>query len=261
MPAKTKSKFSISGFSDLEAISDRRNKTSFSQLNSLRVLSILPTPPDNEVVVRFLMEDFAMIRVHRWVNVGERRRNVLCPRTVDRSADCEFCDREEWPSNRGVIRVAVVDNKDKPVLEDFEGSANDRAEYLKFVDESKLVQNGDKLKIVGVPKIRILDMGKSFWDQMNAFYKKYGTICDRSYTVYRMGEDLNTRYQVVPSDKDPEFKSVELLQMQFEPGLDFCMDVDSYVEFLGRPIKKDDKNEELPDKQEAAQNSLQSMLS
>lgn len=37
--------------------------------------------------------------------------------------------------------------------------------------------------------------------QLIAMYENYGTICDRDYTVQRMGESTDTTYQVIPQDK------------------------------------------------------------
>ena len=262
----------MSGFSDLETMSSgRSNSNSFSCLGALKTIRILATPPDNFASIRFLSEDFAMVRVHRWVLVGDKRRNVLCKTTFDRKAFCPICESGHRYSSRGICLVANLDKADNQLMEELEDSDISRyEEYANVMDKENIVRakkkiNGsveDVLVLNEVPQVRILEMGANFWRSIAFFKEKYGTICDRPYTIFRQGVKLETTYNVVPSDKDVYFKSVEQLQAKLEPGLDFCMSIERYVDLLGKEDYYSNfvEEEEQEDKADEKQLSLEDML-
>lgn len=225
----------LNGFSRLGEIQSNSRSSSFSKLNALKTLSIPATPPDNRVNIRFLLDGFQMIQVHKFVRIGEKNSDVLCRKTYGASEKCALCDADIRYSHRGIALVAVLDNKENPVYEDIDNADVEHyADYAKVIDEKHIETHGNSLTINNVPQVRILDMGVTFWRNLEIFAEKYETICDRSYTIIRNGKGLETTYYVAPGDKDPEYRSPELLQMRFEPGLDFCISIEDYTKFLGR---------------------------
>lgn len=264
----------MSGFDTLENMdANRDNSGGFSKLGALKTIRILSTPPDNYASVRFLSEDFAMIRVHRWVSIGDKKKNVLCKTTFDRAAHCPICESGHRYSSQGICLVANLDKADNQLYEEIEDASpehyDDYAKVMKTEDIVKMKKkssNGEEQEVLvlnNVPQIRILQMGANFWRNIAFFKEKYGSICDRPYTIFRQGEKLETKYNVVPSDKDPDFKSAELLQANLEPGLDFCMSIEAYVDLLGSKkyyenfVEEDQKDSSI---QENKEPSLEDML-
>lgn len=226
----------LDGFSRLGSIQQGGRSNSFSKLNALKTLTVPATPPDNKVTVRYLLDGFKMIYVHKWLKIGDRRQNILCKKTYGASEKCQVCDvTGERGKARGIALVAILDSKENPIYEVIDDAeAEHYADYAKVIDEEFITKSGDKLIINGVPQVRIIEQGMQFWRNMDIYQEKYDTICDRSYLIIRNGEKLETTYYVAPGDKDPEYKNPELLQMNFEPGLDFCISIDDYIKFLGR---------------------------
>ena len=236
MPKETKVMSGFAALADLPKRGDRSRE--FNELSALRTVRILATPPDNKLTVRFLSPDFSLVRVHRWVKIEgrESRQNILCKKSFDRFADCPLCDVNIPFANRGITLVGILDDKDEIVYRDIDtAKASDYATYAEVMDEKNITKHGDLLTLSKIPDVSILEMGANFWRQMATYSEKYDTICDRPYTIFRNGAGLDTTYMIAPSDKDDSYRTPELLQMSFEPGLDFCMSVDEYLEFLSRP--------------------------
>lgn len=226
----------LDGFKKLGSVQSGGGSNTFSKLNALKTLTVPATPPDNRVGIRFLLDGFKMIQVHNWVKVGDRNENILCKKTYGQNEECVLCEKlGKQGSYRGIALVAILDNKENPVYEDIsDADAEHYSEYAKVIDEKNITKNGNTLSIKGVPQVRILNMGVQFWRNMEIYAEKYETVCDRAYTIIRNGKGLETTYYVAPGDKDPEYRSPELLQMKFEPGLDFCISIEDYIKFLGR---------------------------
>lgn len=60
---------------------------------------------------------------------------------------------------------------------------------------------------------------KNFWNQLFGYFEEYGTICDRDYKITRIGERLDTVYQIVPLDPDPDLVEPEALAERYEPPM------------------------------------------
>lgn len=233
-----KEKKVLSGFAALADLPKRGDGgNSFTELNALRTVRILPTPPDNKLTVRFLSPDFSLVQVHRWVAIEgkEKKQNILCKKSFDKSANCPLCDANIRFVNRGITLVGILDDKDELTYRDITAKADDYAAYAEVMDEKNIAKKGDELTLSHIPNVSILEMGAMFWRQMATYSEKYGNICDRPYTIFRNGNGLDTTYMIAPSDKDGSYRTPELLQLSFEPGLDFCMSVDQYLDFLSRP--------------------------
>lgn len=228
----------MNGFDALAKLPSRTENSGFTRLNSLMRLIILPTPPDNRANIRFLSDDFSLIQTHPYVDVEgyEKKQTLLCQRTFDKSAKCILCEAKVPVRNSGICRVGLVDDNDEIIYDTFtDAKAEDYASYAEVMDDANITRNGDSLTLSNIPAVRLLVMGVKFWRDISMFNEKYGTICNRPYTVFRQGERLETTYTIAPGDKDENYKTPELLQMQWEPGLDFCMSVDDYIKFLSRP--------------------------
>ena len=246
---------SLNGFEALDNLKQVGRSNSFSKLNALKTLSIKPTPPDNRANVRFLYDGFAMIKVHNWVKIGERFENILCEKNNSPKSHCILCEEGINVSNRGISIVALLDNRENPLFEEInDASVEHLSDYMQVMDKKNIIQDGDNLILNNVPQVRILNMSADFWRSMKSFREKYETICDRSYTIFRNGAKLDTKYTVAPSDKDMEYKNPELLQMNFEPGLDFCISVEDYIKFLSRDSLYEGFKKNYVDSSPATQN-------
>lgn len=244
----------MSGFEALSQLPKRGEYSGFTKLGSLLRLRILSTPPDNEVNVRFLTDDFALVQIHGWVQIKgkDKRQNILCKKSFDRSADCPLCDANLPRKNVGICRVGLLDAKEEMSYDTYEDvPAADYAKYAEVMDEKNIIRNGDTLTLTNIPSVRLLEMGAQFWRNMATFNDKYGGLCNRPYTIYRQGERLETTYTIAPSDKDMDYKTPEILQMQWEPGLDFCMSVDDYIDMLSRDSLYEDFEGESENDQQA----------
>jgi hypothetical protein len=62
-----------------------------------------------------------------------------------------------------------------------------------------------------------------FWNQMSGYHHEYGTICDRDYKIRRSGGGLDTSYQIIPRDPDPDF---DILKLQEDYGYGRKVDPD-----------------------------------
>lgn len=232
----------MGGFKALDNLPTNSGSKDFNKLESLMTLKILPTPPDNNATVRFLTDDFSLVMIHGWVKMQTKnakgdnlRKNILCKKSFDRGANCPLCNAGIPSRNRGLCRVGLLDTKDQIIYDTYDdANPEDYAEYAEVMDSDNIVKTGNTLTLKNIPAVRILDMGVNFWRTMSTFQQKYGTICDRGYTIFRQGRELETTYTIAPSDKDTDYKTPELLQTTFEPGLDFCMSVDKYLEVLSK---------------------------
>lgn len=53
----------------------------------------------------------------------------------------------------------------------------------------------------------------NFWHTLAvSCFKRYGTICDRDYLIERSGAGLDTKYDILPLDPDPDLATVEAVQ-------------------------------------------------
>ena len=56
-----------------------------------------------------------------------------------------------------------------------------------------------------------------FWGQMSGYHHEFGTICDRDYKIKRVGERLDTSYQIIPMREDENF-DIRALQESYGYG-------------------------------------------
>lgn len=58
----------------------------------------------------------------------------------------------------------------------------------------------------------------NFWNQIDGFERRYGSITDRDYLIERRGGGLDTRYQIIPMDPVEELRDTEALQKFYGYG-------------------------------------------
>lgn len=58
----------------------------------------------------------------------------------------------------------------------------------------------------------------NFWDAIDGFERRYGSITDRDYLIERRGAGLDTRYQIIPMDPVEELRDIEALQKFYGYG-------------------------------------------
>lgn len=52
----------------------------------------------------------------------------------------------------------------------------------------------------------------NFWNQINGFAMRYGSITDRDYLIERVGSGLDTQYHIIPMDPIEELRDIEAVQ-------------------------------------------------
>lgn len=152
--------------------------------------------------LRFLDDMPYVVGSHGFVLCKDgNRRSFICPESLDESegfvkADCPIC---------ATVTRANKDGKQVPVKPSeqtigwaVDREVSDRGKTIK--DVLYTVKEDGKadreLPFVGLVK----QANSNFWQNLMAFYSRYGTIIDRDFEVKREGQKLDTKYMFVPWD-------------------------------------------------------------
>jgi len=172
-------------------------------------------------VVRFLDNDPIIAEFYDWIlsNDGKTKNFLIDPAKGDLVAkyaspspglgwrrDFKSGNLEERKISRKGVGIAV--------LRDEVPAGNGTTEV---VDNFYDLEVGGKLykaRYFGV----IIQGLNNFWDQIDGFERRYGSITDRDYLIERRGGGLDTRYQVIPMDPVEELRNPEALHKFYGYG-------------------------------------------
>lgn len=199
------------------------------------------SPEDREKVVRFLTDDIVTAKVYQFVKGGPKGngRDFIAPASlIDEDGTPNF----DWvPECRDYFLendISLPDYSRKLVhaskyaKEQAFGLVVLREEVEAEVDgrrrrivQDKIVhrewEKDGEVKSYDGPVFGFVKQGfPNFWQLLVGFYNRYGTLTDRDYVITRQGNDKNTKYHIVPLDKDPELETPEQLAERYQPPQD-----------------------------------------
>lgn len=114
---------------------------------------------------------------------------------------------------------------------DFYQHWNDKRPYVctrKHTGSCVFCDEGISARRIFITNAVVIDEGETFVASLNKtvveqlvnFYNKYGSLRDRDYTITKTGMGINTKYFVVPEDKDPldldNFQLVDTVELLTE---------------------------------------------
>ena len=200
-------------------------------------------PEDREKVVRFLNDDIVTAKVYGFVKGGPKGtgKDFISPYSL--------YDEDGTPNFDWVPEAKDYFLDNNILLPDFYGKPTSAEKYAKeqafglvvlreevqvddketgrrrTVVQDKIVhreweQDGE-VKSYDGPIYGYIKQGfPNFWQILVGFYNRYGTLTDRDYVITRQGNDKNTKYHIVPLDKDPELETPEQLAERYSPPQD-----------------------------------------
>lgn len=198
-------------------------------------------PEDREKVVRFLTDDIVTAKVYGFVKGGPKGSGR------DFASPYSLIDEDGTPNFDWVPGMSDYFLDNNILIPDFNGKptpadklARDQAFGLVVLREEveaevdgrrrrivqdKIVrreweQDGEVKSYEG-PVYGFVKQGfPNFWSILVGFYNRYGTLTDRDYVITRQGNDKNTKYHIVPLDKDPDLETPEQLAERYDPPQD-----------------------------------------
>lgn len=198
-------------------------------------------PEDREKVIRFLTDDIVTAKVYQFVKGGPegKGRDFIAPSSlVDEDGTPNF----DWvPEARDYFLENDISLPDynrnlvhasKYAKEQAYGLVVLREEVQAEVDgrrrnivQDKIVhrewEKDGEVKVYDGPVYGYVKQGfPNFWQILVGFYNRYGTLTDRDYVITRRGNDKNTKYDIVPLDKDPDLETPEQLAAKYDPPQD-----------------------------------------
>lgn len=198
-------------------------------------------PEDREKVVRFLNDDIVTVKVYGFVKGGPRGngRDFASPYSLydeDGSPNFDWVpEAKDYFLDNGILLpdfYGKMQSPEKAAKEQAYGLVVLREEVEAEVDgrrrrivQDKIVhrereQDGE-VKTYDGPVYGYIKQGfPNFWSILVGFYNRYGTLTDRDYVITRQGNDKNTKYHIVPLDKDPELETPEQLAERYSPPQD-----------------------------------------
>ena len=172
-------------------------------------------------IVRFLDNDPIIAEFYDWVlaNDGKTKNFLIDPAKGDLIA------KYASPTpGVGWRRDFISGNLEKPktsrkgvgiaVLRDEVPAGNGRTEVVDHFYDLEVGGKLYKARYFGV----IIQGLKNFWDQVDGFERRYGSITDRDYLIERRGGGLDTRYQIIPMDPIEELRDTEAVQKFYGYG-------------------------------------------
>lgn len=233
-------------------------------------------------ILRFISDEPVTMGFHSWFRCPDgKRRDFACANDLVGEAkhDCPICKmtyvdektgktKNFWPSTQSL--GLVVDRE--PVL--------DRGRMVfvrdKIREESITIKkNGEEKTYTDVPEIGMIKQSiGNFWNDLAAYYARYGTIVDRDYEITRRGSKTDTKYTIVPVEVDEELrvldgkftdieKTRELIANRYKDAVDSHPSVIEYIERMGNKKRYDSllnaaPSEESSESEEAATSTSES---
>ena len=198
-------------------------------------------PEDREKVVRFLTDDIVTAKVYGFVKGGPKGNGR------DFASPYSLYDEDGTPNFDWVPEMSDYFLDNKILIPDYSGKATPadkiareqafglvvlREEVEAEIDgrrrrivQDKIVhrewEKDGEVKVYDGPVYGFVKQGfPNFWSILVGFYNRYGTLTDRDYVITRQGNDKNTKYHIVPLDKDPELETPEQLAERYDPPQD-----------------------------------------
>jgi hypothetical protein len=172
-------------------------------------------------IVRFLDPDPIIAEFYDWIlsNDGKTKNFLVDPAKGDLVAKYASAS-----PGLGWRRDFVSGNlEERKVSRKGVGLAVLRDEVPADKGKTEIVDNFYDLEVGGrLYKARyfgiIIQGLNNFWDAIDGFERRYGSITDRDYLIERRGAGLDTRYQIIPMDPEEELRDLDALQKFYGYG-------------------------------------------
>jgi hypothetical protein len=192
-------------------------------------LSYFSWKPGDKKVLRFLADDVITEEMYDFIvdRTGSTKNFLIDPsdphrldryrspnpgigwRSLPKSSKFEIPKAKTVGCAVAVLRQEVPGPDGRMVVED--------VILDKTVDDQNLQARFFGVVQQGIP---------NFWRQLiKGYFKRYGTLTDRDYEITREGASLDTTYNIVPLDVDPDLDSPEKVKAFY---------------FYGQPVEDDD---------------------
>lgn len=173
-------------------------------------------------IVRFMDDDPITADFYEWVlsNDGKTKNFLIDPAKGDLVAkyasptpgigwrrDFISGNLEERKVSRKGIGVAVL-------RDEVPAKGKTGTEIVDHLYDLELSSGKYPARYFGV----IIQGLNNFWDQLEGFAARYGSITDRDYLIERRGAGLDTRYQIIPMDPIEELRDSEAVKKHYGYG-------------------------------------------
>jgi hypothetical protein len=175
-------------------------------------------------IVRFLDDDPIIAEFYDWIltNDGKTKNFLIDPAKGDlvakyASASPGLGWRRDFLSGNLDERKVSRKGIGLAVLRDEAPSGKGGTEVVDHFYDLELPNSPGKkfrARYFGI----IIQGLNNFWDQVDGFERRYGSITDRDYLIERRGAGLDTRYQIIPLDPVEELRDVESVQKFYGYG-------------------------------------------
>lgn len=196
---------------------------------------------DRQKIVRFLTDDIVTAKVYSFVKGGPKgkARDFISPYSL-------YDDEDGSPNFDWVPEARDYFEDNNILLPDFYGKPTPAEKYRKeqayglvvlreevpnpdgnyppTIIRDKIVhreyEKDGKVEVYNGPVYGYIKQGfPNFWTLLVGFYNRYHTLTDRDYVITRQGNDKNTKYHIVPCDKDqaPDLVTPDQLEERYDP--------------------------------------------
>nr|DAQ92918.1 MAG TPA: DNA binding protein like protein [Caudoviricetes sp.] len=199
-------------------------------------------------ILRNLSDDPIVVGLHEYIPCNDgKRRTFVCAKELDKSRRCPICEDMVQTNQDGTTRpyrprdIAIS----LAVLREEKQISRGEFEYSDVTEEVEVTSEvAEKAKALGLDlqvgeKLTVPQVGfvqnslTNFWNNLNGFFARYGTIMDRDYAITRHGNGLDTKYQIVPCDVVEELRDPEKVEDRYKIAKLFHLSVQDYLEVLG----------------------------
>lgn len=185
--------------------------------------------------LRFLTDDIIVCKIYEYIKCPDGKlRDFIVPSSVD-------VEGPDYVKESGIKVQAfgsqeMVEPKPRELVL---GIAAVRKEVQEVVNGRRVLRFKDATEEVEVDgEVReqqvfglIKQSPRTFWNQLAAYYGRYGTITDRDYTVQRRGNGIDTRYVFMAEDPIEGLREPEEISKAYQPPVELV----EYVKMLASP--------------------------
>lgn len=199
--------------------------------------------------IRLLDDSPIVIGVHAWTPcIDGKKRDFICAQELADPRPCIICDTHKRKNSNGEevpVRPSTVGLGLAALREEVrEGRTVTTQDILVDIDVPDDEEKVDLIKEAGykveggmvknVPDVGIIRQSVgNFWSNFNAYYARYGTVVDRDYEIMRQGEKINTKYVIIPFDRDDEMGTQEEVDDHYAVSKILRTGLVEYIERLG----------------------------
>jgi hypothetical protein len=232
-------------------------------------------------VLRFLDDEPLTIGFHEFTPCKDgKSRDFVCAAQLPEPRPCWICSNVQKKGFNGVMgpcrpRTVSVgyaalreEKRDgrkfsySDITHDVEGVSD---EILKELKGTSAVVEGSTVK--NVPTVGVIKQAVgNFWDNVAAYYVRYGTTTDRDYEITRHGNDKNTKYVPIPCDVVDDLKTQEDVDDHYALAKLLHPTIAEWVERMGSTayydyhlvtgaVEKDDSSAKKDDSEEEGEST------